>query len=542
MAFLPPLTIATSSVAVDVAQQRDGYIPPAQRKKILLLSDDCRLNSGIGVQSREFILGTSHHYNWVQLAGSVQHPEKGKVVDMSAAIAQMSGVSDASLKLYPVDGYGNAELLMSVMAMEKPDAILHFTDPRFWTWMYSIEREIRQQCPITYLNIWDDILSYPTYNRSFYMSCDLLLAISKQTYNINMQVVGPENLQTFKGEHFDENGNVISGGTLSSKSSRLSNKIFLGMCPHGINSKTFFPIASTDPLFPKIAEMKKKLFKKDYKFIVFYNSRNIRRKQTSTIMLAYRMFCDNLPKEEAAKCVFLLHTTPVEDAGTDLIACKEALCPNYDVLFSPGKLLPEDMNLLYNLADVTINLSDNEGFGLGTAESLMAGTPIVVSVTGGLQDQCGFVDENDKPTVFTAEWGSNSDGRYKKHGKWCTPIFPSARMLQGSPQTPFIGADYAKWEDAAEALMYWYALGDEKRTEYGQLGRDYVNGWGGLNADNMCKTMIEGIDATLVNWKGREKFNLHRHDEHIGHKIRGDYIGAIIPKIDKEAILKKFNH
>ena len=34
-----------------------------------------------------------------------------------------------------------------------------------------------------------------------------------------------------------------------------------------------------------------------------------------------------------------------------------------------------------------INLASNEGFGLGTAEAVMAGTPMIVNVTGGLQDQ-----------------------------------------------------------------------------------------------------------------------------------------------------------
>ena len=54
------------------------------------------------------------------------------------------------------------------------------------------------------------------------------------------------------------------------------------------------------------------------------------------------------------------------------------------------KLEPNQLNYLYNIADVTINIASNEGFGLGTCESLMAGTSIIVNVTGGLQDQCGF--------------------------------------------------------------------------------------------------------------------------------------------------------
>jgi hypothetical protein len=188
---------------------RDDYIQKADRKKILLLCDDIRMHSGISTMAREFVIGLSHKYNWAQIAGSVQHPEKGRVVDLSEATKNETGVPDPYVRLYPIDGYGNPELLKQIMQIEKPDAILHFTDPRFWIWMYSMEREIRQQCPIAYLNIWD-CLPAPMYNRPYYESCDLLLAISKQTLNINKMVLGPENCQTIRGESFDQLGYVIA--------------------------------------------------------------------------------------------------------------------------------------------------------------------------------------------------------------------------------------------------------------------------------------------------------------------------------------------
>ena len=63
----------------------------------------------------------------------------------------------------------------------------------------------------------------------------------------------------------------------------------------------------------------------------------------------------------------------------------------------------KELNYLYNMADISANIASNEGFGLGTAESVMAGTPIVVNVTGGLQDQCGFKTNKGKyltePTI-----------------------------------------------------------------------------------------------------------------------------------------------
>ena len=60
--------------------------------------------------------------------------------------------------------------------------------------------------------------------------------------------------------------------------------------------------------------------------------------------------------------------------------------------------------ILYNIADVTINMASNEGFGLGTCESLMCGTPISVNVTGGLQDQCGFRYKGELLTYKDYSW------------------------------------------------------------------------------------------------------------------------------------------
>jgi glycosyltransferase involved in cell wall biosynthesis len=379
------------------------------KKKILLLADDLRMHSGIATMSRELVLGTVKHYDWVQIAGAINHPEKGKVVNMDAATANETGVKDAKVTLYPVDGYGNEELLYTVIDREKPDAIMHFTDPRFWTWLYALERQLSVKYPLTYLNIWDDV-PYPMYNRAFYESCDLLMSISKQTYNINKHVLGEGRWCTVDSEN-------------------SVGKSVLHYVPHGINAKTFHPIDMYDDTFKK--KRKELLGDKNYNFILLYNSRNVQRKRTSNIMLAYKTFCDNLTKEEAAKCCLILHTDTRCDAGTDLVAVKEAFCPEYDIVFSTGKFVPQDMNYLYNIADVTINLSSNEGFGLSTAESLMSGTPIIVSVTGGLQDQIGQVKDDGSPIEFDLHFGSNNIGKYRKHGVWAYPVWTEVRCVQG---------------------------------------------------------------------------------------------------------------
>ena len=99
------------------------------------------------------------------------------------------------------------------------------------------------------------------------------------------------------------------------------------------------------------------------------------------------------------------------------------------------------MNLYYNSADVYINMASNEGFGLGSLEALTVGTPIVVNVTGGLQDQCGFKKKDGLKVKITmsstaedyVELKSNHRGEYKEHGEWVKPVFPSNISLCGSP-------------------------------------------------------------------------------------------------------------
>ena len=168
---------------------KEGYIEQSKRKKILLLCDDIRMTSGISTMAREIVVGTAHHYNWVNLGGAINHPDQGKRFDLNGDTNQQADITDASVILYPINGYGDPMLLKQMIEMEKPDALMMFTDPRYWIWLFQMEHEIRKTMPIIYLNIWDD-LPYPMYNKPYYESCDGILAISKQTENINYSVLG----------------------------------------------------------------------------------------------------------------------------------------------------------------------------------------------------------------------------------------------------------------------------------------------------------------------------------------------------------------
>jgi glycosyltransferase involved in cell wall biosynthesis len=209
----------------------------------------------------------------------------------------------------------------------------------------------------------------------------------------------------------------------------------------------------------------------------------------------------------------LLHTDPVDPNGTDLIAVINTLCPMYNISFTSNRVITvKELNLLYNLVDITANIASNEGFGLGTAESVMAGTPIVVNVTGGLQDQCGFKKEDGSYVMvddFSDDFQTNAVGRYTEHGEWVKPVFPAVRTLQGSPLTPYIFDDIADYRDAADAIRYWYLKTPEERDAAGLLGRaHYMKPEIGLSAESMGNNFIKDINVVLEKWNPRKQIEL----------------------------------
>jgi len=459
------------------------------KKKILLLADDLRMSSGVGTMSKEFVLGTLHHYDWVQIGGAIKHPDVGKIINMNESVRKDTGVEDASLTIYPTNGYGSQELVRELMDRERPDAILHYTDPRFWGWLYDMEHELRQNIPIFYYNIWDDWPA-PHYNEFFYESCDLIMNISKQTVSIVNEV--------WK-KHPPKDWQVT-------------------YLPHGVNQNYFHPISKFDEEYKQVESMKKQLTDDNVEFIVFYNNRNIRRKLPGDVILAFKTFCDTLTKEEADKCALVMHTQPRDENGTDLPVVAKTLAPDCKVYFSDKKLETNQLNWLYNMADVTINMASNEGFGLGTCESLMAGTPIVVNVTGGLQDQCGF-KLNDKFVTYKdydeiksfhddRKWKDNPDLTW---GNWVKPIWPSNRSLQGSLPTPYIFDDRCRFDDAGYALKEWYDEGEEKREEYGLEGHEFVMGDESMQSSRwMCKNFIDHMDTAFDKWTPRKRYSIFK--------------------------------
>jgi glycosyltransferase involved in cell wall biosynthesis len=469
-------------------EEKFGYLKPEDRKKILLICDDIRVHSGVATVAREIVFHTAQHFNWVNLGGAINHPEAGKRLDLSQSTNEATGLTDTLIFMYPVHDYGNPDLLRQIIKLENPDAIMLVTDPRYFIWLFSMENEIRKHIPITYLNIWDDYPA-PMYNKPFYEACDLLMGISKQTVNINKLVL----------------------------EEKASSKI-IKYIPHGLDNKIFKPLDKKDPA---LVDFKKNLFKgKEYNFVLFFNSRNIRRKQIPDTILAYRHFVDKLSIEQAKKCALVLHTERISEHGTDLNAVIELLANDekYNIIFTDSHFAPAQMNLLYNCTDAQILLTSNEGWGLSLTEALLVGNPIIANVTGGMQDQMRFEFEDGTWIDFDSEFPSNHNGTYKKHGKWAYPVYPTSKSLVGSPVTPYIWDDRCTAEDAAEQIMNVYT--DENRVENGLAGKEWaLSDEAGFTGKKQGIRVINAFDELFATWKPREKYELINANEVKDRKI-----------------------
>ena len=449
------------------------------KKKILMMSDDMRLHSGVGTVARNIIEGTCDVYDWVNIGGAIRHPDEGKRLDISEDVSKKTG-KQANVVVYPTTGYGNQELLRKVIATEKPDGIVHFTDPRFWDFLYDMEHEIRTKMPLMYYNIWDD-LPFPHWNEPFYDCCDLLMAISKQTYNINKHVC-----QTYPR---------VEGSDLT-------------YVPHGIDPNEYQPLSEAEKSGEEFTNFANQVFRnKKLDFVAMFNSRNIRRKGVADLVQAWGKFNDENDNHNSTALV--LHTDVVDDNGTDLMAVKTALAPKSNIVFSTSKMESKYLNYLYNIADVVCCPSSAEGFGLSHMEALMSGTPTIATVLGGLQDQMGFKVNGEELSVnhFSDVKPSNSTKLISTdHGEWVYPLWPT-NSLQGSPLTPYIYDSRPNYKDIVKGLNHFYTMSSDDRTSIGLKGRIWAIS-NGFTKAHMCENFTKSVNGLFETWVPRNRVEL----------------------------------
>jgi glycosyltransferase involved in cell wall biosynthesis len=412
-----------------------------EKIKILTLSDHPLSPSGVGTQTKYMIeaLLKTGRYKFICFGGAMRHENYEPVkVDPYGE----------DWVVYPVDGYGNHEMIRSIIQKEKPDVLWFMTDPRFYGWLWEIENEVRPHMPMVYYHVWDNFPA-PKFNARFYDSTDEVICISKVTYAI-LQEVAPDT------------------------SSRY--------LPHAVNSNVFYKF-KTDEKKNQVKEVRGNILRgKDKKKIFFWNNRNARRKQSGTLIWWFKEFLDDVGHDKA---VLLMHTDARDQHGQDLPHLIDTLgLDQGQVLLSTQKVPPEELAILYNVADFTINISDAEGFGLATLESLSCGTPIIVNMTGGLQEQ---VTDGENWFGFGIE--------------------PASKAVIGSLQVPYIYEDRMSQKDFHATLKKALNLNAKTYKKMSILGREHVKK--NYNFEDYEKGWVTVMDEIVEkhgSWETREGY------------------------------------
>ena len=142
-----------------------------QKYNILLLSDHPLSPSGVGTQALYLIQGLirTGRYKFFCLGGAIRHNNYDQMKVSEDFIIQ------------PVNGFGTRETIRKILSQERIDSIMLFTDPRMFIWVWEMEDEIHQVCPLSYYHVWDNDPA-PEYNKVFYESTDLINCINDVTY------------------------------------------------------------------------------------------------------------------------------------------------------------------------------------------------------------------------------------------------------------------------------------------------------------------------------------------------------------------------
>lgn len=370
-----------------------------QKKKVLMLCDHPLSTSGVGTQSRWLINGLveTGKYSFRVFGGAIKHSDYNVVT------------VNPDFIIKPTDGFGNQALLRHALATEKPDLLLLFNDPRFFIWVWQMEDEIHQVCPIAYNHLWDNP-PWPEFNKVLYDSTDLINCINWPTYEMLKENLPPEKRVNY--------------------------------VPHAVPKELFKQANAEEQLQCKRNILGKE--KLDH-FTALYVSRNARRKMPSDILQSWKMFLDQLEEKEGhRKASLIMHTDPLDQEGPNLLHVVKLLGLVDNVIFSNDRIGFNDMSILYNACDVVINRSCNEGFGLSALEAKMCGKPVIALKTGGLTRQVLDHETGDELGVA---------------------LEPEVRCLVGNQLVPYIYEDFAKHETVAAAFMKMYKLTPDEKKE-----------------------------------------------------------------------------
>ena len=425
-----------------------------KKPHVLLFSDNPFSHSGIAAMGRHICFQLLKQGFDVSVLAVMQ------AIPPGLAQNTIHKTEYGNVKVKITKSFADIPVLFAYMQEVKPDVLVLSQDPHFYYQLFQHTPVIRKDIPIVFLHIWDTNLvpqleGTAHFNLPMYESVDAIGAVSHQTH-------------TFVN-------NVLTKQQYGKKP--LVKYIGLGRDP-----EVFKPLPEAE-----YAEIKKDLVgEKAYDFIALLANRNQHRKHIPDTVEAWRLFNESLPADQATKTCLVLHTQPVPPGnsgpvGTDLNAVCTALAPKQNIVLSCQPLPEPQLNLLYNVADLCINCSSSEGFGLTTNEAALAGRPLLVNNTGGLKDQ------------------ARPEFAY---------ITKNHRTIIGSPLTPYLYDELAEIDDIANGFKYWHNVPRAERQRRGLLARNWALTQG-LNSEAFSLKTVELIKETINTFTKQPLFAIY---------------------------------
>lgn len=413
----------------------------SKKTKILMISDHAQTRTGVAVQTYHLIKGLlkTKKYSVVQLGAAVYHDDYSTVN------------VEEDFTIIPINGFGDRDAVRSMLVSYKPDVMVIFSDSRFFKYVFEMEDEIHQVCPIIWWHVWDNRPA-PRFNKVFYDCIDTINCISSLTYDLCKEL------------------NISST---------------INYIPHTIPSELFYCLSD------KEVKMYKETILGENKndFVCTWINRNIRRKRPGDVLKAWQIFLMNLEEKYNHKnAILLMHTDPYDKSGLNLVEIANNLNILKNVRFSDQTVDFTKINMLHNISDMHINIAHSEGFGLSTLEALSVGKPIVATLTGGLTRQL-----INKDTNFI-------------HG---IALKPETTVLSGDQTVPYLNEDYVSVEKVSNAIMALYEWSEEKRNLVSKKCKEYVKE--NYAYEIMINKWDESINFTLKNWE--KNYNRIRVEE-----------------------------
>jgi len=162
----------------------------------------------------------------------------------------------------------------------------------------------------------------------------------------------------------------------------------LSILGHGFDSKIFFPISRKDA--------RKSLKLPEDAFIIMSLNRNQPRKRLDIMIIAFVELVLKYPTkpivllcicdkgEKGGWWLFEIYVRELKKRGVSVEQYgNRVMISSNDMVFKD-----EDINVLYNIADIGISTAEGEGWGLCTFEQMGVGIPQIVPDLGGYKEYC----------------------------------------------------------------------------------------------------------------------------------------------------------